>query len=137
MLHLIELNHFINHLISSYLISISNYVSLINYDADQGIKSPFPRSNGGSNRLKPSWGFPTTRYIQVPDLHISTISTDPPKHELDRTTREHSTPPPCSVPNGYLAGCVYATPAISPLLVCVINSHNEIAEILRLTGVRG
>jgi len=75
--------------------------------------------------------------MQVPDLHISTIPTDPPKHELDRTTREHSTPLPCSVPDGYLAGCVHATPAISPPPVCIISSHNEIAEVLRLTGICG
>ena len=58
---------------------------------------------------------------------------NPPKHELDRTTQEHNTPPPCSVPDDYLAGWVHATPAISPLPVCVINSHNGIAKVLRLT----
>jgi hypothetical protein len=67
--------------------------------------------------------------MQVPDLHISTIPMNPPKHELDHTTREHSTPSPCFVPDDYLAGWVHATPTISPLLVCVINSHNGIAEV--------
>jgi hypothetical protein len=62
---------------------------------------------------------------------------DPLKHELDRTTREHSTPPPCTVSDGYLAWWVQATPAISPLLVCIISSHNGIAEVLRLTGACG
>ena len=115
---------------------INTIVSLINYDVEQRIESSSSRSNDDSNRLKPSWGFPTTRYMQVPDLHISTIPMDPPKHELDRTTLEHSTPPPYAVLDG-IAGWVHATPAISPLPVCVINSHNGIAKVLRLTGVCG
>jgi len=112
---------------------INTIVSLINYDVEQRIESSSSRSNDDSNRLKPSWGFPTTRYMQVPDLHISTIPMNPPKHELDRTTRELSTPPPCSIPDGYLAGWVHATPTISHSQCAVVFSHNGIAGVLRLT----
>jgi hypothetical protein len=66
--------------------------------------------------------------MQVLDLHISTLSKDPPKHEPVYDTREYSTPPPCVVPDGFI-GWVYATLTISHSQCVVIFSHNGIAKV--------
>jgi hypothetical protein len=67
--------------------------------------------------------------MQVLDLHISTIPSDCPKHELVRATREYSTPLPYPI----LVGWVHATLAISHSQCTVVFSYNAIADVFRLT----
>jgi hypothetical protein len=50
----------------------------------------------------PSWGFLTTRHMQVLDLHISTLTWVAQNQNVSIATREHSTPRtrPDSSPEG-------------------------------------
>ena len=54
------------------------------------------------------------------------LHSDPPKREPVCATREHSTPPLCATPSGFI-GCVHATLTISHAVV--VFSHNGIAEV--------
>ena len=97
------------------------------------VESPSPRSNDDLNRLVPAGVFlpsyHTTYAGPRPEPTYINLHSDPPKREPVRTTREHSTPPPCSVPDGILTGWVHATPAISHAQCAVVFSHNGIAEV--------
>ena len=86
----------------------------------QRVESPSPRSNGDSNRLGPagvSLPHDICRSRSGPEPTYINLYLDPPKREPVYATREHSTPPPCATPGGFI-GCVHATLAISPLPVC-------------------
>ena len=81
--HLIYLNHLINHLISSYLISISNHVPLINYDAGQLIESPVTVEQMAIHIDLAQLGFPYHMTYAGPGFGLTYINlhSDPPKHE--------------------------------------------------------
>ena len=58
---------------------------------------------------------------------------DPPKREPICATREHSTPPPCTTPGGFI-GWVHTTLTISHAQCAVVFSHNRIAKVSGLPG---
>ena len=98
---------------------ISTIVSFINYDVEQRIESPSPRSTVIRIDL-PQLGCPYhTTYAGLGldlNLHISTLTRILQNMNGSGATRQHSTPPPCATPSGF-TGCVHATLTISPLLV--------------------
>jgi hypothetical protein len=61
-----------------------------------------------------------------PNLHISTLTQILQNVNGSSATQEHSTPPPCATPSGFI-GRVHATLAISLLLV-----RSYITEVLCL-----
>ena len=130
-LHLIQLNHFINHLISSYLISISNHIPQINYDDGASIKSHVTIEQTTIRIDQGQQGFPNHTTYAGPRPTYINLHPDPPKHEPVRATREYSTPPPYVI-RDVSVGWVHATLAISHSQCTVVFSYNGIAEILSL-----
>ena len=105
-------------------------VSLINYYVDRGIES-FSEKQWRFESIRPSWGFLTTRHMQVPDLHISTFIRI--LQNVNRSTLPESTVLHLLVPflDGF-TGCVHATLAISHSQCVVVFSHDGIAKVLGL-----
>jgi hypothetical protein len=99
----------------------SSKLEVVNYDANQGIESPSPRSNDDSNRFGPagiSLPHDICRSRSVdPNLHISTLTWILQNENGSSATREHSTPPPCVVRLRGFIGWVHATLTISTLPV--------------------
>jgi hypothetical protein len=112
-LHLIYLNHFINHLISFHTISRiqSNHVPLINYNVWLEGQVSITEEQRRFKPIKTQLEIPNyTTYVGPGPTYINP-HLDPPKQKRVHATQEHSTPPPYPI----LVGWVHATLAISPL----------------------
>ena len=101
-----------------HLLSTSNHVPLINYDVGQLIMSPITVEQTVIRIDLAQLGFPYHTTYVGPSFGLTYINlhSNPPKHEVVYATREHSTPPPCATPGGFI-GWVHATLTISHVLV--------------------
>ena len=109
---------------------ISTIVSFINYDVEQRIESPSPRSTAIRIDLA-QLGFPYhTTYAGPRPTYIS-LHSDPPKHESVCATREYSTPPSYIICDVFVRW-LHATLAIYHSQYATSFSHNRIADVLGL-----